>query len=382
MPWKEKTVETIREEFVKAVQSQTASKSSLCREYGISRVTGDKWLERYESGEPLTDRPHTPLRTPTKTPVEKEEQILEVRRAHPSWGAKKIRKTLEKQGVESLPCASTITAILKRNGYVSKSASQSATAFVRFQKEHCNEMWQTDFKGHFAMQNGQRCFPLTVLDDCSRFSLCIDAKENEQRSGVIHSFTRLFGTYGLPDSLLCDNGNPWGASQSTGYTLFEIWLMDNDILPIHGRIKHPQTQGKEERFHRTLKAEVNLIAIPDIVEAQRVFDEFRYCYNHDRPHEALNMGVPAEHYAVSNRQFSERVECWEYSVRHVKQTGYLTYNAHSYFLGEAFGGQTVGVRESSINGFINIYYRNFRVARIDADNRVFASRKIYRLEDG
>jgi len=351
-----------REEFVKEVKAVEKSKSRLCREYGITRVTGDKWIGRFESGEVLEDRSRAPRHVANKTPPEKEERVLSVRAAHPAWGPRKIVHYLIRQGEEGVPSKSTIGNILSRNGCISEQASLAAAPFKRFQKERSNEMWQADFKGNFAMRDGNRCYPLTVLDDHSRFSLCVDAKENERRLGVVESFERLFDENGLPDSLLCDNGNPWGNSQTTGYTMFEVWLMEYGILPIHGRIRHPQTQGKDERFHKTMADELlKLTEIENMVHAQRCFDAFRSCYNNERPHEALNMGVPAEFYHASHRKKPGTITVWEYPgdyvLRKVKPTGYLTFGNQGYFLSEAFKDKTVAVCESSLDNCVNIYFK-------------------------
>jgi transposase InsO family protein len=374
-----------RERFVKEVIAEEKSKSQLCREYGISRVTGDKWLKRYESGEGLDDRSKAPFHVANKTSPEKESKVLQVRQAHPAWGPRKILHYLLRKG-EDAPSKSAIGNILKRHGCISESASQAATPYKRFEKAFPNELWQADFKGDFAMKNGERCHALTVLDDHSRFSLCVDAKGNQKRAGVEESFERLFDEVGLPDALLCDNGNPWGASQTTGYTMFEVWLMEYGILPIHGRPYHPQTQGKEERFHRTLNDELlKRIEIENMVHAQVCFDGFRYCYNHERPHQALNMGIPADFYRASHKKKPDRITDYEYSneyaVRTIKSTGYLTFGGQGYFLSEAFAGKMVAIRESSLDGCINVYFREFRIARINVKERAFISRKIYRTDD-
>jgi hypothetical protein len=235
------------------------------------------------------------------------------------------------------------------------------------------------------MKDGKRCYPLTVLDDYSRYSLCVDAKENEQRATVIESFERLFEENGLPDSLLCDNGNPCGNSQATGYTKFEVWLMEYGILPIHGRIWHPQTQGKEERFHRTMDDELlKLVEIRDLDHAQRCFDDFRICYNNERPHEAIGMNVPRDCYRTSLKKKPKQISVWEYPgdhvLRQVKPTGYFNYGNQGYFLSDAFGEKTVAIRESSLESCINVYFRGFRVARINVRERAFVSRRIYRAD--
>jgi len=385
MPWKEYTVEQTREQFIKEVLLGDTPKSHLCAKYGICRATGDKWLERYKNNEPLSNRSRAPFHTPNKTPVAMEEKIIKVRHEHPAWGPRKIVRFLKNAGVPGLPAASTVCTILKRNGLVTKEASQASTPYKRFEKERPNEMWQTDFKGSFAMLDGSRCHPLTILDDHSRYSLCVDAKDNERHDGVVESFKRVFEIYGLPDSLLCDNGNPWGTSQSTGYTRFEVWLMDLDILPIHGRPWHPQTQGKEERFHRTLKAEaLKHTQIRDLTHAQEEFNRFRDCYNNLRPHNALELDVPAKHYEPSKRRIDNAgvSSDWEYPqgymLRKVKSRGYITFGGQGFFLSESFGELKVAIRESSIASCVNVYYRNYKVARIDVDKRVFVSRKIYR----
>ena len=386
MPWGAKTVKEQREKFVEEVLLGEKSKSALCREYEISRVTGDKWLKRYETGEALTDKSKAPFRTPNKTRPETETKIVSTRAEHPAWGPRKIKRYLERQG-EDVPSKSTIGNILARNGCISDAASKAATPYKRFQRDASNELWQCDFKGDFAMLDGNRCHALTVMDDYSRYSLCVDAKGNERREGVEESFRRLFLAHGLPKELLCDNGNPWGTSQSTGYTLFEIWLMNHDVLPIHGRIRHPQTQGKEERFHRTMDVELlHHVKMKNLADAQKHFDAFRDCYNNERPHEALGLGVPSEYYRQSERKMPERIRVWEYGrayeVRRIKSSGFITYGGQGYFLSEAFGGITVGVRESVTEGCVNLYYRGFKIGKIDLRERAFVSKKIRRAEPG
>jgi hypothetical protein len=236
------------------------------------------------------------------------------------------------------------------------------------------------------MGNGQRCHPLSVIDDHSRFCICADAKPNEKREGVEESFRRIFREYGMPQILLCDNGNPWGTSQSTGYTLFEIWLMELGILTIHIRPLHPQTQGKTERFNRSYKEERLKFYVPcDLTDAQRQRIEYRDFYNNERPHHALSLDVPAKHYQPSTQEFIEEPKNWEYGseyeLRRVKSTGFLTYDGQGYFLSEAFGGKTIAARPSSKDGFLNLYYRQFRIGRIDLIERTVVSRRCYLIED-
>ena len=254
---------------------------------------------------------------------------------------------------------------------------------IRFEKDFPNEMWQADFKGHFAINVGNRCHPLTILDDHSRYCLCIDAKENERFEGTQESFVKVFERHGLPETLLCDNGNPWGTSQSAGYSKFEVWLMDLGILTKHGRIHHPQTQGKEERFNGTLLRErIKHRTYENITHAQSDFDEYRAFYNYERPHHALKLDTPSKRYRNSERKLPQRVYEWKYgsdvSVRKIKKSGYLTINSQGYFLSEAFGGKSVGIRESVVDkGLFYVLYRQFCIAKLNADERVVVAKRAF-----
>ena len=386
MRFERKTVEMIREEFVKRCLSYEKSKSALCREYRISRPTGDKWIKRYLSGESMSDKSKAPFHTPNKILPEIEQLIINTRKKEPALGAAKIGKILENGGKEKIPCQSTINAVLKRNKLITKEASQAATPYKRFEKSAPNIMWQADFKGHYSAQNGIRCHPLSVIDDHSRFCLCANAQENEQYHTTKENFEKTFRKYGLPKILLCDNGNPWGNSQTTGYTRFEIWLMILGILTIHIRAKHPQSQGKVEKFNGSFKAERLKFRIPkDMEDAQIQRLEYQDFYNNTRPHHALNLNVPAIHYYPSKTKFPERFQEWDYGnnieIRKIKKTGFLTYQGQGYFLSEAFGKETVAVKPSSIDGFVNIIYRKFRIARISLKERAVVSRRIYLLDN-
>jgi len=262
-------VEQLRAEFARKAQTAT-NFSALCREYGITRKTGYEWRERAESGQPLGDRSHAPHTVVGKTSPEMEQKVLAVREEHPAWGGKKIRKVLENQSVEGLPCVKTCNNILKRNGCITPEASAKSKPIQRFERERCNELWQTDFKGDFALTGGGRCWPLTILDDHSRFLIAEIAKPGT--GGVFESFQPVFEQFGLPDSVLSDNGTTFRGYHG-GFSQFERRLMELDILPIHGRIRHPQTQGKVERLHGTMEIELLTDkAFSDLQETQAAFE--------------------------------------------------------------------------------------------------------------
>ena len=381
MPWECKTVEDQRREFAQAAM-YCKNFSALCREFGITRRTGLKWKERYTACQPLTDRSRKPHTTPTRTPEEVELLILAVRAENPGWGAKTIHRVLERRGCQNLPCVKTVNNILHRYGCISPEESQKRQPYTSFEKERCNVMWQTDFKGEFRMKDNNYCYPLTILDDHSRYSLRI-APRLSTANVVIPVFTEVFQQYGMPDSILSDNGAQFAGFRK-GYTQFEKWIIDLDILPIHGRIKHPQTQGKIERFHRTMKHELlNHTEIADIEDAQTKFRLWQDKYNNLRPHEALGMKTPGEVYEPSQRQYESKVKEFEYGGEHhvlkVNSWGYVRFNGWQVYLSETMANQYIEFRTSSDGETFAACYRNFKIAEFDTEDGQLIHRSIARL---
>ncbi len=376
MPWKDKTVKQLREEFALAAQT-CGNFSKLCREFGITRKTGYKWLKR----EDKSDQSRKPKQSPTKTSCEVEQAILDVRKANPAWGGKTIRTVLENEGYLDLPCVKTCNNILKRNNCISPEASLAATAYIRFEREHCNELWQTDFKGDFPLGDGSRCYPLDILDDHSRFAIEIDAKPNTL--GVMDSFKRAFLTYGMPKAVLSDNGWTFRGLHG-GYTTFERWLMEHDILPIHGRVKHPQTQGKIERFHRSMKRELLTDAkFANLEEAQKALHEWQTKYNTIRPHHALGMKRPADIYVPSTREYNDEIAKYEYGGEHhvlkVNSWGYLRFEKFQVYLSETMIGQYVEMRQGISEDTFIACFRNFKIAEFSSIDGHRLNRKISRF---
>ncbi len=324
MPWPEASVMELREEFVRLALALGANVSELCRRFGIERSTGHKWVERYkaEGAAGLADRSRRPHGSPSKTDAATEAEVLRIRAANNNaWGGRKIAWTLAHTGWPTVSAQSTISDILRRHGKLDRDA-QHPGLHTRFERAEPNELWQMDFKGHFPMAKG-RCHPLTVLDDHSRYSLGIEACDNEQDLTVRGRLTTLFRRYGLPFAMLMDNGSPWGDSGSQPFTIFTIWLMRHGIRVSHGRPYHPQTQGKDERFHRSLKAEVlDRNSYADLMACQNAFDKWRYIYNHERPHEALGLNPPGTRYRSSPRSFCEQLPPIAYGPGDIVRKGY------------------------------------------------------------
>ena len=371
MPWKECSSVSEREEFVNLVALESSNVSVLCGRFGISRKTGYKWLERYESAgrAALFDRSRRPHRSPEKTCEAMETAVLSVRTQHPAWGGRKIRRVLLNAGHQEVPSASTITAILHRHGLIAETESGKRHAWIRFEHAHPNDLWQMDFKGHFAMDH-DRCHPLTVLDDHSRYCVGLEACDNERTGTVRERLTAVFRRYGLPHRMLMDNGSPWGNDRDHPWTPLTAWLLRLGVGVSHGRPYHPQTQGKDERFHRTLKAEVlSGRTFENLPACQNAFNDWRETYNVRRPHEALNLDTPITRYAVSPRSFPEALPPIEYgpgdTVRRVQDGGQITLKNREYRVGNAFRGYPVALRPTLCNGVLDVYFCTERVGWID-----------------
>lgn len=218
MPWKEQTPMSQKEAFIWKAIEPNRNMSRLCQEFGISRKTGYKWLKRYEQdGEDgLKEDSRKPKYSPRKTSVRIETQILELREQHPAWGGRKLKARLEQLGHVDIPSPSTITAILSRNNHIAEEETQKRKRYCRFERSAPNELWQMDFKGEFQI-SGKDCYPLTVLDDHSRYLLCLKACQNQRRETVQAHLVEVFKQYGLPKSILTDNAPPWGPSNYQRY---------------------------------------------------------------------------------------------------------------------------------------------------------------------
>lgn len=375
MPWKEVSVMYSRQEFVQLAAQPGANVAQLCRRFGISRNTGHKLLKRYrvEGLVALQDRSRRPHHSPRRTAPVIEKHVVELReRTH--WGGRKLRRRLRDMGLTEVPAASTITDILRRHDRLDADESEKHRAWQRFERAEPNQLWQMDFKGHFATAGG-RCHPLTILDDHSRFCVSLSACANERASTVQHRLTSCFRRYGLPERMLMDNGSPWGSAGQGTMTVFTAWLIRLGIQPCHGRPYHPQTQGKEERFHRSLQAELlRHRRFKDLAHCQREFDPWREIYNFERPHEALNLEVPAKRYRASSRDFPERLPPIEYAqhdeVRLVHERGDIFFKGYRLAIGSALCGLPVALRPTTTDGQWQVYFCHQQITTLDLRSAV------------
>jgi transposase InsO family protein len=374
MPFRGVSVMDQRAAFVSAARVEGANVRDLCRAYKISPTTGYKWLGRVRGGAiDLADRSRRPHRSPRRTAAELEAAVVAVRLEHPRWGGRKIHHFLKLEGVVAPPHPNTATGILRRHGLIDPVEALGHRPFQRFEHDAPNRLWQMDFKGHFPVAD-RRCHPLTVVDDHSRYAVVLVAFADERRHGVQAALEAAFRDYGLPERMLMDNGPPWGTDSEHRHTRLTAWLMRLDIGPVHGRPYHPQTQGKNERFNRTLKEE--LIAdrcYPEIAAVQADFDWWRHFYNHRRPHQAIGHVPPAHRFRASERPFPEHLPPIEYPaglpIRRVQVDGRIYFAGRSWFVSQAFDGQDVALQPAGRDGLFNVLFCTYHVGEIDLAKR-------------
>ncbi len=377
MPWKEVSTMSLRREFVELAQQEGANRRALCRRFGISPTTGYRWLHRYQAAGAagLQDRSRRPHHSPHRTPVAMEQAVLQIHDAHPAWGGRKIRATLAAQPAQRhrspLPSASTITAILRRHDRLAPPEPAPPASWHRFERPVPNELWQMDFKGHFPLLRGGRGHPLTLLDDHSRFCLGLVACANERQQTVQGQLTQVFTRYGLPHTILTDNGPPWGAATTPPvHTALTVWLLRLGVRVSHGRPYHPQMQGKAARFHRTLQAEVlRERPLLDLATCQRHFTAWRTVYNCERPHEALGDRPPVSRYQPSPRSFPAALPPIEYApgavVRRVQGKGEIALHGRTYQVGRAFHGYPVAVQPTLDPHQVTVQFCAETIAKLD-----------------
>lgn len=370
MPWKVVSAMSARLEFVALASQDGANVSLLAQRFGISRPTAYKWLARHSTGQPdaCADRSRKPLSSPSRSADATEQLVLHARDQHPAWGGRKLRQFLANAGHKTIPSASTITEILRRHQRLGPRAGVPRD-WQRFEHPSPNDLWQMDFKGHIAMTDDRRCHPLTVLDDHSRYALGLVACPDETFETVRQSLIPIFRRYGLPARMLMDNGAPWGDQGGQPLTIFTIWLIRLGIRISHGRPYHPQTQGKDERFHRTLKAEVlTRHTLAGLDDSQRRFDDWRQIYNRDRPHEALAMATPITRYRPSPRAYPETLPPLEYdstdTVRIVQDGGGVSYRGRRFRVSKALRGQSIALRPAA-NGTFTAWFGSYELGTLD-----------------
>lgn len=325
-----------------------------CRRFGISRKTGYKIVERHaELGlAGLADASRAPKTHPNQTSPEVEAAVLRVRKAHPTWGSKKILATLDRDRPdETWPARSTIDAILHRAGVVEPRGARrrrQPTAPPVVEASAPNDVWSMDYKGWFRVGDGTRCDPLTVNDVFSRASLACQAMVSPKSEDVRRRLEETFAAFGLPRFMLSDGGPPFGSNGLGRLSRLAVWLVRLGVVPILIEPGRPDQNGRHERFHETLKAETASPPSGSIRTQQASFNRFQQSYNEERPHEALAMKTPAEVYELSPRRLPAKLPEHSYAddfePRSVRRDGSIKWDGEFVFVGEAFAGEIIGIQ--------------------------------------
>lgn len=380
MPWKETCVMDEKLRFV-ARLLDGEKLSDLCLEFGISRVTGTKIRDRYlrfgASG--LMDRSRRPIKFGNETEPEVVQRVLQLRQLYPTWGPKKLRVKLEDSfpGLR-MPAASTIGEILDRHGLTKhrrkRLAKERFEASTLTAGTEPNDVWCVDFKGQFKLKNGIYCYPLTVSDYTSRFLIGCEALTNTQTHGAIETFEALFDEFGVPNIIRSDNGAPFSSRSFGGLSQLSVWWMRLGIRPERTDPGCPQQNGRHERMHRTLKQETTRPAAANMLKQQELFDEFKHVYNFKRPHEGLGMVTPSTLYKRSTRTLVDALKPIEYPlhdiVSRISTAGQLKIKSRTIFIGRAFSGQDVALREIANKLFL-VTFASIDLGYADFNNEKF-----------
>lgn len=354
------------------------SMASLCREFGISRKTGYKILDRYEECglEGLSDRTRRPHRYANQLPEQIESAIVQAKREKPNWGARKIRERLLRNlphGIK-VPARSTVHTILVRHGLVSKGSRlrQRAQGTPLSSGLGSNDLWCADFKGEFQLANKQYCYPLTVTDHASRYLLLCEALESVKERTAFTAFERLFQERGLPLAIRSDNGIPFASPNGLfNLSKLSVWWLRLGISIERIKPGHPQQNGRHERMHLTLKREATRPAGANILQQQATFDAFVNEFNNERPHEALDMKCPAEVYTPSPRQYDGIPEP-DYPFHDqtivVTNCGRLCFLRKKINLSTSLAGQAVGIKEVD-DGIWLVSFMHYDLGYIDLEEK-------------
>lgn len=391
MPWSVNTPMSRRLEFVEDAQRDLYDMTELCARYAISRKTGYKWLARYEGAglEGLADQRRVAKTCPHRMPDDIAARLLACREQHPTWGPRKLLAYLARRHPRlAWPAASSVGALLKRHGLVRTRRRRPAPGHPgapQTAMDAPNAVWTADFKGQFRTRDGVYCYPLTIVDGCTRYLLACRGLLSVETTGVRGVFERLFREQGLPERLRSDNGVPFATSALGRLSQLSVWWIKLGITPELIEPSSPQQNGRHERMHKTLKAEATKPPAASVRAQQRVFDGFRRAYNTERPHEALANATPAMHYAPSPRPYPRRLREPEYpghyQVRYVSRNGGVRWHNAWVNVSHVLAEEYVGLEEIA-DGVWSVYFGPVLLGRFDeTDLRIHGAHnrnKLYR----
>lgn len=380
MPWKEVKPMDERMKFISRYLDGEKI-TDLCHEFNISRKTGYKFIKRYEDygAGGLLDHSTRPLRLARKTANDMEKMILDMKHLYPTWGPKKLRWKLETQhpGIK-FPALSTFGYILERYGLVKKHKKR----FIEERVSHkilnestdCNQIWCTDFKGEFRLQDKSYCYPLTITDHYSRYLIACEALPSTKVHPAIAIYEEIFDKFGVPGMIRSDNGVPFSARGFGGLSGLSAWWMSLGIRPERIMPGHPEQNGRHERMHRTLKESLRRPSAKHILEQQDHFEIFMQEYNTRRPHESLQMQTPSSVYKPSTNLLIEAQKHILYPlhdcIKEVTVGGMMRYRGKRIFMGKALTGLKLGLRELG-EGIYHVGLGPFEIGFVDMTKQIF-----------
>jgi putative transposase len=373
MPWSQTSAMDQRTQFLADYLRHSLSHTELCQHYGISRKTGYKWIARYQAHGPtgLQERSRKPHHSPAQTPQYLVDALLDARQLHPTWGAKKLLKILKKKHPTwSWPARSTLSDLLKKHHKIPKNRRRRKPGHPGAPKTTChqpNDLWCADFKGQFKTRDGIYCYPLTVTDAHSRYLLACQALPSTAVHLAIPVFRNLFRQFGLPQRIRTDNGVPFATVSLARLSKLSAWWIQLGILPELIQPGKPQQNGQHERMHKTLKGETTLPPAGNLAAQQRRFNSFIHEFNHLRPHEALNLDTPDQHYQPSKIPMPQTLPTLQYpphfEQRYVSGNGGIRWKGGWVNVSTVCAYEYVGLEEVDL-GIWNLYFGPVKLGRL------------------
>ncbi len=381
MPWKETYIMDERMKFIGRLLSGEKM-TALCKEFGISRVTGHKIWKRYQEygSKGLHNQSRAPHKHPNQTPFEVENAIVQLKKERPSWGAPKIRELIiKKYSLAKIPAVSTVHSIFDRHDLVNRHKKNrtkyKATASYLSSPKEPNDLWCTDFKGQFRMGNKSYCYPLTLSDFVTRFVVSCEALSSTEETPCFNVFKQAFKEYGLPSAIRSDNGIPFASGNSLwNLTKLSVWWIRLGIKIERIKPGNPQQNGRHERMHRTLKLETANPPRANLLQQQERFEDFLQQFNYERPHQALNMKCPADVYHKSTRQYQGLPDITYPShdkTLLISSCGRICFKKMKVHISKAFANQPVGLKEVD-SGIWQVQFINYNLGFFDEDSKSFA----------
>ena len=376
MPWKETDVVTLREEFILKALGEHLPFTRLCEEYGISRPTGYKWMERFKKGglPALRDGTRRPKENPTALREDVICELIRIKKSvSPIWGPKKVLRIYErKHGSAGAPSLSSVKRVLDRAGFVQHRRRRRKGEIARIKHgvipKAPNELWTVDFKGWWKTRDRTRCEPLTVRDEFARFVLDLRVMERTGGKAVRPVFERTFEMYGLPDAIRSDNGSPFASCQAPlGLSRLSCWWISLGIRLDRIEPGRPDQNGAHERMHRDIRDELEVNPTENLDQSQEAFDEWRHTFNWIRPHESLDMKTPGEIYSPSERVYEPGKVDISYPInwleRRVKSTGCISLSTNNIHVSHALAGHVIGLQP--VDDRLDVYFDYLRIGYID-----------------